>query len=151
FGRKLDESLERLQTDYVDSYFMHGMTGGQIPLLKSSSVKAAFETLKKSGKMRFVGLSCHDPRLVEVVESAAASGWIAHIMVQYNHRTRGSDDVKRAIDRASKANIGIVPMKTQGGAGQFKEVGTSPKFNAFLEKFKKEQAAIKTVFADERI
>jgi predicted aldo/keto reductase-like oxidoreductase len=152
FEGKLGESMDRLQTDYIDSYFMHGMTGAQIPLLHDAGVKAAFEKLKKSGKIKFCGFSCHDGRLPEVVEAAAQCGWIDHIMIQYNYRTMDVDVIRSAVDKASKANIGIVAMKTQAGAGQFKEGGDSTRINRFLDKgFKKEQAAIKTVFGDQRI
>jgi uncharacterized protein len=152
FETKLVASMEKLRTDYIDSYYLHGMTGEQIGLLTEPSVKAAFEALKKSGKIRFCGLSCHDKRLPEVVEAAAACGWLDQIMIQFNYRTMNSDDVRRAVDAASKANLGIVAMKTQGGAGSFKEVDAAPKFNEFRAAgIKKEQAAIKAVFADERI
>jgi predicted aldo/keto reductase-like oxidoreductase len=152
FEQKLVASLERLRTDYVDCYYLHGMTGEQVGLLQDPNVKAAFAALKKSGKIRFCGLSCHDKRLPEVVEAAAACGWLDQIMIQYNYRTMSADAVKRAVDAASKANLGIVAMKTQGGAGSFKEVDAATKFNEFKAAgFKKEQAAIKAVFADERI
>jgi predicted aldo/keto reductase-like oxidoreductase len=73
-------------------------------------------------------------------------------MFQYNYRTMDSDAVRRAIDKAAKANLGLVAMKTQGGAGSFREVGTARKFTEFVEKgVKKEQAAIKAVLSDERI
>ena len=43
-------------------------------------------------------------------------------------------------------------MKTQGGAGSFREGSDSPKFKEFVEKgFNKHEAAIKTVFADQRV
>ena len=131
---------------------MHGLKGTQIKMLKDPATRKAFEDLKKAGKIRFCGLSCHDSRLVEVVEAAAECGWLDQIMIQYNYRTMDADAVKRAVNKASKANLGIVAMKTQGGAGEFKEGKDSAKFKTFAEKgFKKEQAAIKTVFADERI
>jgi predicted aldo/keto reductase-like oxidoreductase len=153
FEARLAASMERLRTDYIDSYFLHGVTGAQIPLLFDPNVKAAFEAMKKSGKIKYCGLSCHDPRLPEVVEAAAKCGWIDQIMIQYNYRTMTADTVRRAVDAASKANLGIVAMKTQGGAGSFKGGnGDAPKFAEFKEAgIKKEQAAIKTVFADERI
>jgi len=152
FDDRLSGSLERLQTDYIDSYFIHGVTGQQIPLLTGTEVKAAFEKLKSTGKIKFAGLSCHDAQLVEVIEAAAKCGWIDNIMIQYNYRTMDIDRLKRAVDAASKANIGLVAMKTQGGASEFKGVTDSPNMKIFQEKgFKKEQAAIKTVFADERI
>jgi len=152
FEDRLNLSLERLRTDYVDSYYLHGLTGQQIPMLRDPGVKAAFETLKKAGKIRFCGLSCHDSQLPAVIEAAAACGWLDQIMIQYNYRTMDVDAVRRAIDKASKANLGLVAMKTQGGAGDFRGVGSSPKFTVFMEKgFKRQQAAIKAVFSDQRI
>src|SRR5262245_25915339 len=65
YEQRLNGSLERLQTDYVDCYYLHGVEGREIPLLRDPEVKAAFEKLKKSGKTRFCGLSCHDARLPE--------------------------------------------------------------------------------------
>jgi predicted aldo/keto reductase-like oxidoreductase len=152
YEQHLNASLERLRTDYVDSYYLHGVAGPEIPLLRDPDVQAAFEKLKKSGKIRFCGLSCHDRRLPEIVTAAAECGWLDQIMIQYNYRTMGSDDVRRALDAASQANLGIVAMKSQGGAGSFREGKDSPRFQEFLDKrFKKEQAAIKTVFTDHRI
>ncbi len=114
-------SLERLRTDYIDCYYLHGVEGREIALLEDPDVKAAFEKLKKSGKIKFCGLSCHDARLPEIVTAAAESGWMDQIMIQYNYRTMTTDAVKRALDAASKANLAIVAMKTQGGAGRFQE------------------------------
>src|SRR5262249_18364898 len=112
FEARLVESMKRLRTDYIDSYYLHGMTGEQMWMLKEPSVKAAFEALKKSGKIRFCGLSCHDKRLPEVVQTAAECGWLDQIMIQFNYRTMISDDVKRAVEAAHNANLGIVAMKT---------------------------------------
>jgi predicted aldo/keto reductase-like oxidoreductase len=64
----------------------------------------------------------------------------------------GQDSIRRALDLAAKANLALVAMKTQGGAGNFREVNPSPKFQEFLDQGrKKEEAAIKTVFADGRM
>ncbi len=152
YEQRLAASLERLRTDYVDCYYLHGVDGREIPLLRDPNVKAAFEKLKKSGKIRFCGLSCHDRRLPEIVTAAAECGWIDQIMIQYNYRTMTADEIRRALDAASKANLGLVAMKSQGGAGNFREAGASPKFQEFVAKgFNQHQAAIKTVFADQRM
>ena len=152
YEKRLNASLERLKTDYIDCYYLHGVGGREIALLSDPDVKAAFEKLKKSGKIKFCGLSCHDRRLPEIVTAAAENGWIDQIMIQYNYRTMGTDTVRRALDAAAKANLAIVAMKTQGGAGSFREGTDAPKFKEFTEKgFKKEEAAIKTVFSDERV
>jgi hypothetical protein len=152
YEQHLNASLERLRTDYVDAYYLHGMGGKDIPLFRDPEVKAAFEKLKKSGKIRFCGLSCHDGRLPEIVTAAAECGWIDQIMIQYNFRTMGVDDVRRAVDAASKANLGIVAMKSQADGGNSRTGDTAPKFKEFIEKgVKTAQAAIKTVFSDHRI
>jgi predicted aldo/keto reductase-like oxidoreductase len=152
YEKRLNASLERLRTDYVDCYYLHGVSGREIPLFSDPDVKAAFEKLKKSGKIKFCGLSCHDRRLPEIVTAAAECGWIDQIMIQYNYRTMTADAVRRALDAAAKANLAIVAMKTQGGAGEFSEATAAPAFKDFIDKgFKKETAAIKTVFSDQRV
>jgi len=148
---RLDASLGRLKTDYIDSYYLHGIAGDQIELLRDPSVKAAFEELKRKGKIHFCGMSCHDARLPELLTAAAEAGWIDQVMFKYNFRDVGGkdrhDDLQRAIDKAAKANLGLVAMKTQGGAINFPD-----KMAALQDKgFKKEVAAIKTVWMDGRI
>jgi uncharacterized protein len=152
FEKHLAGSMERLRTDYIDCYYLHGVGGREIALLRDPDVKAAFEKLKKSGKIKFCGLSCHDARLPEIVTAAAEGGWMDQIMIQYNYRTMTTDSVKKALDAASKANLAIVAMKTQAGAGRFQEATASPKFKEFVDKGSSgHQAAIKTVFADHRV
>ena len=114
FEKHLTASMERLRTDYIDCYYLHGVEGKEIGLLTDPDVQAAFEKLKKAGKIKFCGLSCHDAQLPEIVTAAAESGWMDQIMIQYNYRTMTTDAVKRALDAASKANLAIVAMKTQG-------------------------------------
>ena len=70
---RLDASLERLRTDYLDAYYIHGIAstkeGDPAPafkLLRDPSVRGAFEAAKKAGKIKFAGLSCHDARLPEI-------------------------------------------------------------------------------------
>ncbi|MFM7129262.1 MAG: aldo/keto reductase [bacterium] len=147
---RLDESLERLKTDYVDSYYIHGVGGPkELAHLSDPGVKKAFEDLKKAGKIKFAGLSCHDALLVEFINAAVDCGWIDQIMLKYNFRDKvNSDAMEKALDRAHKANIGLIAMKTQGGA----EASYPDRHADFVQKgFKKEVAAIKTVWTDPRI
>ena len=152
FEGHLDASLGRLKTEYLDAYFIHGISGKQgVEMLSDPGVKATFEALKKAGKIKFAGLSCHDAMLPEILEAVAEVGWIDQVMVKYNFRDVGgrdrSDDLNRALDACVKANVGLVAMKTQGGAGNFPD-----KMKALAEKgFKKEVAAIKTVWMDDRM
>jgi predicted aldo/keto reductase-like oxidoreductase len=151
FEERLAASLKRLKTDHVDCYYLHGLNGNQIELLHDPHVKAAFEALKKQGKTRFCGLSCHDARLPEILTAAADCGWIDQVMFKFNFRDVGGkdrhDDLQRAIDKAAKANLGLIAMKTQGGAVNFPD-----KMLQLKEKgFKQEVAAIKSVWMDGRM
>jgi uncharacterized protein len=143
----LTQSMKRLKTDYIDCYYLHGLAGNQIAMLRDPGVKAAFEALKKAGKIKFCGLSCHDPMLPEILEAASEVGWLDQVMFKYNFRDVNHDALQRAVDKAAKANLGMVAMKTQGGAVNFPD-----KMEALKAKgFKKETAAIKTVWMDDRM
>ncbi len=155
YEAQLDASLARLRTDYTDCYYLHGVTGRELAsgLLTDPGAKAAFEHLKKIGKIRFCGLSCHDGMLPEILDAAAEAGWIDQVMFKYNFRDVSHDALQRAVDKASKANIGLVAMKTQGRArvsqGRRRR-GRVPGVEA-PRASRKEIAAIKTVFSDERM
>ena len=152
FPDHLAASLERLKTDYVDCYYMHGVSGRDIDIFADPEVIKAFEKLKASGKIKYAGFSCHDAMLPEIVEAAAKAGWVDQMMIQYNFRTMDADKLRRAVDAASKANLGIVAMKTQGGAKEFQEGEKVPRINDLMGRgFKVHQAAIKAVLNDERI
>jgi predicted aldo/keto reductase-like oxidoreductase len=154
FRKNLEGSLTRLRTDYLDSYYIHGIKGDEIWMLNDPSVRALFESFKKAKKIRFCGLSCHDGRLVDVLNAVAEVGWLDQVMFQYNHRTMDADALRRAVDNLTRANMGIIAMKSQGGAEALPDAQAArvPKLKTWVEKgFKKEQAAIKAVFADERI
>ena len=109
--RRLDRSLERMQTDSIDLYFAHGIYG--INELNERT-KTWAEKAKASGKIRFFGFSTHRNMETCMLE-AAKLGWIDGIMMTYNFRLMHSDGMKRAIDACKKAGIGLTAMKTQGG------------------------------------
>ena len=142
---QLPQSLERLQQDYVDCYYMHQI---QDPKLASDpEVKAMAERLKKAGKIRFFGFSCHDEPVVECLNAAAQSGIIDVIMFRYDCHYYKRDDLMRAIDACTKAKIGLVAMKTQVGGMTLPD-----KFDPFKQRgLNQHQAAIKAVASDERI
>jgi len=59
--REIDESLERLQTDYVDIYQLH-WPDHNTPIEETVS---ALEEIKKAGKIRYIGLSNFSQKDVE--------------------------------------------------------------------------------------
>ncbi len=164
FRNELQGSLERLRTDYVDAYYIHGISAKQrgFEILKDPSVKAVFEEFKKAGKIRYCGFSCHDEALPELLEMGAEIGWLDQVMIQYNFRARGvdHDKLQRAIDKASKVNLGLVAMKTQRGADAIVDAVENRRDLFEVDKtlqnmreagVKKELAAIKAAWADDRM
>lgn len=140
----LQRSLERMKTDQVDMFYLHQINREDI--LNDEMAKCA-ERLKKEGKIRFFGFSCHDGNVAELLTKAAGLPWIDSIMFKYNFRDYGNDKLNRAIDAAHQSGIGLIAMKTQGSAVSFEE-GVK-KFQE--KKFNRHQAVLKAVWADERI
>ena len=60
--KRMEDSLKRLQTDYVDVAMVHSIED-LTPLLKNEEVLAAYDQLKKAGKVRFTGFSTHNAKV----------------------------------------------------------------------------------------
>lgn len=150
-GRTLDlnESLERMRTDYIDLYFAHGVAS--VDELDAQTKRWA-QKAKTGGKIRFFGFSTH--RNVETCMLAAAGlGWIDGIMMRYNFRSMHSDRMKEAVDACAKAGIGLTAMKTQGGGQVKTDTETELKLaGRFLRKgFSDAQAKLKAVWQNPQI
>jgi uncharacterized protein len=139
------QSLEKLKTDYVDMYFLHGL---KKPEHINDELKVVVERLRKEKKLKFFGFSCHDGTVAELLEIAAKTPWIDAVMFRYNFHQYGNDKLNRAIDAAHKANVGLIAMKVQGSAVSFDD-----KVKKFEQtgKWNRYQAAMKAAWADERL
>lgn len=145
FEKRLPGCLERLGQDYVDCFYMHQISDPK--LCSNPDVKAQAERLKKAGKTRFFGFSCHDEPVVECLNAAADSDFIDVIMFRYDCHYYQRDDLMKAIDRCHKKGIGLVAMKSQVGGMTLPD-----KFDPYKKRgLNQHQAAIKAVAADERI
>lgn len=137
---EMEGSLTRLKTDYVDILLVHGASNSDI--LANEEVLAAFDQLKKDGKIRFTGVSCHvDP--VRVLTPAIQSGKYDVINVAYNaysgdqvENGKVYDDylarsgIEKVIALAKENDVGVVAMKTMAGGDRqnleaFKTEGVS--------------------------
>ncbi|MEJ2169039.1 MAG: aldo/keto reductase [Desulfobacterales bacterium] len=105
----------RMQTDYIDLYFVHSVSSSS-ELTNDKKVWAARK--KAEGKIRFFGFSTHS-NMEACMLAASKLGWIDGIMMRYNYRTMLTDDMRRAMDACAQAGIGLTAMKSQGG-GQVK-------------------------------
>ncbi|MEJ2095908.1 MAG: aldo/keto reductase, partial [Deltaproteobacteria bacterium] len=107
---KLNQSLRKMNTSYVDLYFIHYVKDVKDEL--TPTVKAWAERAKKEGKIRLFGFSAHK-NMEESMLAAAKLGWIDGIMMSYNYRLMVKDQMKRAVEACVKAGIGLTAMKTQ--------------------------------------
>jgi aryl-alcohol dehydrogenase-like predicted oxidoreductase len=107
---KLNASLERMNTTYIDLYFIHYVSNVKKEL--TDAVKVWAEKAKSEGRIRFFGFSAHK-NMENSMLAAAKLGWIDGIMMSYNYRLMVKDQMKRAVDACVKAGIGLTAMKTQ--------------------------------------
>jgi predicted aldo/keto reductase-like oxidoreductase len=136
--------LEQLKVDYLDMFFMHGLN--DLRFLEPEFIKMA-DDLKKAGKIKFFGFSCHDANVPELLTKAAKVGGIDAIMLRYNFRTYGDSKLNRALDAAKEAGIGLLAMKTMGSIPEDHE-----KVVEFQSRdFTLPQAKLKSIWADDRI
>jgi predicted aldo/keto reductase-like oxidoreductase len=138
FLASLDLSLKRLQMEYVDILYVHGLTSGDDVL--SASTLEALTAARESGKARHVGVSTHrnEP---EVIRAAVRSGVYEVVLTSVNFKQDHYPEVKKAIAEAAAAGVGIIAMKTMAGAFHDKE-RTKP-VNC--------RAALKWVLQDENV
>ena len=104
----LDESLRRMGTDHVDVLMCPHGSNTAYEMLNFPETFEAFETARKAGKARFLGVSAHsDP--AGALEAAVKSKLYSVAMVAYNivnHRY-----VDPALEQAAKAGVGVIAMK----------------------------------------
>jgi hypothetical protein len=147
--KSLNQSFERMKTDYVDMFFLHG-----IPNTKdlTPEVKAWAEKAKADKKIRFFGFSTHS-NMDQCLTEAVKLGWIDGIMLTYNYRVLNTDAMRAALDAAAKAGIGLTAMKTQAKRQQTAATDAEAKLlQHFLGRgFTQEQACLKAVWESPQI
>jgi len=145
----LDKCLKRLNTDYADLFFIHGIAGLNE---MGEPVKEWALQMKKAGKMKFFGFSTHN-NMEDCLLAAAKTNWIDAIMFTYNFRLMHAQKMKDAVSACVTAGIGLVAMKTQGG-GPVKTDSEAELQAAgkFLERgFTDKQARLKAVWENPNI
>lgn len=113
--KAVEESLRRLQTDYIDLYQLHGGTIGD-PIDETIE---AFEHLKKSGKILYYGISSIRPNVIR--EYVKRSG-IVSVMMQYSLLDRRPEET--VLSMLQENNIGLL---VRGTLAQGLLAGKTPK------------------------
>jgi aryl-alcohol dehydrogenase-like predicted oxidoreductase len=97
--KAVEESLRRLQTNYIDLYQLHGGTMDD-PI---DEIIETFESLKQQGKIRYYGISSIRPNVIR--EYISRSG-IVSVMMQYSLLDRRPEE--SCIGLLEEHNIGIL-------------------------------------------
>ena len=144
----LDKGLKRLQTDYVDAFFTHGISDfNQI-----AGVRDWAEQMKTAGKIKFFGFSTHT-NMEDCLLAAVKSGWVDTVMFTYNFRLMNTPKMKAAVDACAQAGIGLTSFKTQAGGQVQPDAEAGFKLlQKFLDKgFTDKQAKLKAVWENPNI
>lgn len=97
--KSIDESLKRLQMDYIDLYQLHGGTL-EDPLDETIE---AFEQLKAQGKIRFYGISSIRPAVIQEYVKRSS---ISSVMMQYSLLDRRPEEL--CLDLLHQNQIGVL-------------------------------------------
>jgi len=109
--QRLETSLERLQTDYIDIYkVIHSITWEQYERFYAPKLSREVQKAKDEGLIRHVAFSCHDKpeNILKLIQTGEFEG----MLVQYNLLDRTNEDV---IAAAHEAGMGVEIMGPVGG------------------------------------
>ncbi|RFS21345.1 aldo/keto reductase [Chitinophaga silvatica] len=95
----VEDSLRRLNTDYIDLYQLHGGTIAD-PIDETIS---AFEQLKREGKIRYYGISSIRPN---VINEYIKKSHIVSVMMQYSLLDRRPEEA--CLSQLLEHNIGVL-------------------------------------------
>jgi predicted aldo/keto reductase-like oxidoreductase len=112
----IEESLERLNTDYVDCCLIHSVGDpnlGDLTRIQNDNIYNAFRKAKEAGKIRYWGASSHGPKMIEDFTWLVDNTDVEMIMPGMNYMTKGLEPV---LAKARKKDVAVVAMKSLSAA-----------------------------------
>lgn len=111
----LNEQLERLQTNCIDFYLIHGITASMWPVLKANGYGKFLQDALADGKIKHAGFSFHD-QLSLFKDILGDFEW-SFCMVQFNYMDEEYQAGIEGIRYAYEKGLGIAVMEPlRGGA-----------------------------------
>jgi predicted aldo/keto reductase-like oxidoreductase len=144
--KDLDTSLKELGTDYVDIWYLHGKSK---PSDITDELMAAQVEAKKSGKIRFAGVSTHGGHR-ELIPHVANLNHFDVVLTTYNFAMEPYMD--ELVSTLKHANIGVVAMKVMaGGQRQTRSGGANDRTREILQRQGASLAALKWVLRNRNV
>ena len=115
--QRVRNSLERLQTNYIDCLMIHEASDSKI--IRDKYFHSAMDQLKSEGKVKYIGISCHGHNWIntesetesmeQIFGSAIEDGRFDVFLLVYNFVNQ--DIGSKILKRCRKKNIGTTIMK----------------------------------------
>jgi len=110
--RRMEDSLKRMQTDYVDIAMVHSIDN--LSILENEEILAAYSGLKKEGKVRFTGFSTHNPKVT--LKQVLTNDFAQVVLLIYNHFE--GPEIEPLLKEVHKKGIATIAMKVFAGGKQ---------------------------------
>ncbi|MFC1569142.1 aldo/keto reductase [bacterium] len=112
FLKRFQESLDRLQMNYVDILYMHDVHDKE--QIINPGIINAMKEIKGQGRAKFIGFSTHS-NMPAMIELGVEMDFWDVMLVSYNLGMSDWTELNEALEKAYKKGIGLVAMKTQAG------------------------------------
>jgi len=127
--RSLEDSLRRLQTDYIDLYYLH-MWDFRTPV---DEILRAFDDLVRGGKILYIGVSDTPAWQASRMQAIAElRGWTQFCALQISYSLIERTVEREMIPMAAEMGMGVCPWSPLGGgvlAGKYSKADLSPPNN----------------------
>ena len=135
FDKTLNEQLERLQTDHIDIYLLHGLNPGRWEMFRRLDVLSWAESAIADGRIGHLGFSFHwtYELFQEIIDGY--DNW-AMCQIQYNYMNEDIQAGAKGLEYAASKGLAVVIMEPLRGGllvnppdrvrSVFDEAGTDP-------------------------
>src|SRR6266404_2496120 len=122
----IDQSLRRLDMDYVDLYQVHGWD----LLTPIEETLRALEDLARQGKVRYIGCSNRAARqLMKALVLSRERGWASFVSLQAYYSLVGRDLEHELLPLCREENVGVLPWSPLSGgflSGKYRRDSPNP-------------------------
>lgn len=118
----LNEQLERLQTNHIDFYLIHGLTKPFLENLSTLGFTKFLDDAIADGRIRYAGFSFHD-QLKLFKKIVKAYEW-TFCQIQYNFVDEEYQAGTKGLEYAVKRGVGVVVMEPIRGGALSTEIPT---------------------------